>query len=150
MLVKNTGKKIIGMGAVYVAPNEKIELPEGYGPEHPTIKFYLAKKWLTPVKEKAAQVTEDDADDEETTDETTGDENAEPATNQAPPQTPVQVTIPPAPQASPIDSKIKAISKMNLEQLRGEAFNLGVEWAESDTKEMIRQKITEKLQTEVG
>ena len=51
MLVKNTGKKCIGFGSLILTPDAVGELPEGYSAEHPTVKFYIDKKWLEEVKE---------------------------------------------------------------------------------------------------
>jgi len=143
MQVKNTGKKCIGFGTVVLAPDAVGTLPDGYGADHPTVKYLMDKKWLTPVKGgKAAPA------------------------NDPPPQTPPANDPPPelteeekAAKAAEdaenewkagIAAKIKEVGKMNLEPLRGEAFALGIEWVESDTKAILVQKITEKLQAEMG
>ena len=55
MLVKNTGKKCLGFGALALLPDATGELPEGYGADHPVVKFYLGKKWLVEVKGKGGQ-----------------------------------------------------------------------------------------------
>ena len=137
MLVKNAGKKTIGFGALVLPPDAVDTLPEGYGADHPTVKFYLAKKWLVEVKGGKAPT----------------DETPPPIT---PPElTPEQIAAKQAEEAvaakrAEIDAKIKSIGRMNLEPLRGEAFALGIEWTEDDTKATLVQKITEKLQAEMG
>ena len=55
MFVKNTGAKIIGFGTEYLVPGDSGELPKGYGETHPTIKYYIAKGWLTVVKKTEAK-----------------------------------------------------------------------------------------------
>ena len=54
MFVKNTGQKCIGLGDVTILPDETKELPKGYGENHPTVKFYLAKGWLISAETPAA------------------------------------------------------------------------------------------------
>ena len=49
MIVKNTGKKTIGFGELVLPPDAESALPEGYGPDHPTVVFYVNKKWLTEI-----------------------------------------------------------------------------------------------------
>jgi hypothetical protein len=137
MVVQNTGKKCIGFGVIVLPPDGVGTLPEGFGPDHPTVSFYISKKWLTVLAE-----------------------------NNTPPQT-APVTHPAAPPQDPppelteeekvaaqkkaeIDAKVKAFGRLNLEPLRVEATTLGVAWAETDTKNILLQKITEKLQAEMG
>lgn len=75
MYVKNTGKKCIGFGSVIILPDEVKELPAGFDANHPTVKFYIAKKWLTPEADagelkpkaqKAAKSTKDSKEAAET------------------------------------------------------------------------------------
>jgi hypothetical protein len=105
MLIKNIGKKCIGFGALVLTPDAVGALPGGYSLDHPTVKFYLEKGWIAPVKGGGP---------------------------------------------GPAEQKARAVSKMSLEPLREEATALGIEWTEDDTKPVLRQKITEKLQTEKG
>ena len=136
MLVKNIGKKTIGFGAEYILPDQTKELPVGYGETHPTVEYYFKRNYLVKV----------DA-------ESVADGETNPGGGSDTPGAGVELTEEEkvaAQKKAEIDAKIEALAKMNLEQLRGEAFALGVECAESDTKKMIAQKITEKLQTELG
>jgi len=123
MLVKNIGKKCIGFGSLVLPPDAVGTLPAGYGSEHPTVKFYISKKWLAPVNGETKPAEPPALTEEE---KAASQKKAE------------------------IEEKIRSLSRMNLEQLRGEAFALGVNFVETDTKNMITQKITEKLQAELG
>ena len=49
--VKNTGPKTIGLGSLIVNPGENASLPEGFGTDHPTVKFFFARGWLERVTE---------------------------------------------------------------------------------------------------
>jgi len=131
VLVKNTTNKPIGFGSVILLPDSISKLPEGFGPDHPTVKFFLGKKWLVEVDENAPK--DDASNPSSITPERLTPEQS----------TPEQTA---AKAAEDVAAKIKALDRMNLEALRNEANTLGVAWAESDTKAMIAQKITEKLQ----
>ena len=67
MFVKNTGAKIIGFGTEYLVPGDSGELPKGYGETHPTIKYYIAKGWLTVINEKVDKPAEPKKDKAEKT-----------------------------------------------------------------------------------
>ena len=138
MRVQNLGKKVIGFGSVILPPDAVDTLPVGYGPDHPVIKFYISRGWLKELKG-----------------------NAQPAPPAPPPVTPpAELTEEEkaakaaadaaAAKKAELDAKIKNIGKLNLEPLRGEAFALGIEWTEGDTKAVLVQKITEKLTAEMG
>ena len=47
--VKNTSPKVIGMGDLRVVQGDTVELPIGFGVDHPTIKWLLNRGWLTKV-----------------------------------------------------------------------------------------------------
>ena len=133
MLVKNTGQKTIGFGALVLPPDAVDTLPTGFDAKHPTVQFYLSKGWLTEVKEK---------------------DNTPPPAN-LPQDPPPELTEEQkaaaetaAQKAAEIDAKLKAIARMTLEQLRVEATNLGVEWIGTDTRAVLIQKITENLQAD--
>jgi len=49
-----------------------------------------------------------------------------------------------------IAAKIKAVAKMNLDPLKEEAASLGIDFDDSATRAILQQKITEKLQEELG
>jgi len=55
MNYKNATTKPIGFGKDAILPDESAPLPPGYGPSHPVVKFYIAKGWLVPDNQAAAQ-----------------------------------------------------------------------------------------------
>ena len=129
MEVRNAGRKCIGFGSVVLLPEEVKTLPEGFGPEHPVVKFYIAKKWLVPVEGGNAQPLRETPPPPENRD-STGDETTE------------------ALSKAELESKIAAVRRMNLEPLRTEASALGIAFEEDDTRDTLRSKIVEKLQAE--
>ena len=147
MLVKNNGQKIIGFGSVHILPGETKMLPEGYDESHPTVAYYLLRGYL--VKVDASRPPAQDVkvpDNPGVPGSDTGDPNAKTDPGG------VELTDEEkaaAAKIAEIEAKIKAVGKMNLEPLRGEAFALGIEWKEEDTKAILVQKITEKLQAEI-
>lgn len=140
MLVKNMGKKCIGFGKEVILPDETKPLPAGYGETHPTVAFYLAKGYLVKVDPPAAEPSANPETGE-------GNEN--------PPQVdPFALTDEQKAEAArkaDIEAKIKAVGEMkNREPLRVEAAALGIEFKDTDTVEVLKQKVTEKLQAELG
>ena len=147
MTVKNKTNKPIGFGNLVLLPDNIGTLPEGFGADHPTVKFYISKKWLEVVKGKAAKSAapakdddppvdpfkvEDDDDTSDGDDDLTDEEKAE------------------AQRKADLGAKIEAVAKMNREPLREEATALGIEWEDADTVAVLRQKITARLQAEMG
>ena len=124
LLVKNTSIKPMGFGSFILAPDAVGELPGGYGLKHPAVSFYLEKGWLTQVERAEEQ----------------------PTAETPPPGLPAEETA--AKKKAETAAKIGALDRMNLEELRKEATAVGVEWVDGDTKKVIAQKITEKLQAE--
>jgi hypothetical protein len=147
MFVKNTGKKTIGFGSYVLTPDAVGELPVGYGPEHPTVAFYLSKGWLTSVElvdGVASQVPQPSPDPLTPSDqlELTEEEKAEALALVN------KVRIAAFGNPEDVTAKIKSLDRMNLDPLRYEAAALSVEWSELDTKAVLIKKITEKLQGE--
>jgi len=139
MKVKNTGKKVIGFGSLVLPPDAVAELPAGYDPSHPTVRFYIDKGWLAPCGEA---VPVDPADAKVDLPDVAGDSaNATALTGEEKEA---------AQKKANVEEKIKSLSQLNLEQLRGEAFALGVDCVETDTKKAIAQKIAEKLKADLG
>ena len=52
--VKNVSNKPIAFDELVLLPDEIAALPEGYGNEHPVVRFYLKQKFLERVDPKAA------------------------------------------------------------------------------------------------
>ena len=118
MYVKNTGSKVIGFGSIFIVPGESGELPGEFDKDHPTIKFYIEKGWLTEINEPeegAVNVNED------------AEKAHDPSNEQG---------------------SRKSLSQMNLTELRAEATTLGIEFEETDTKAVLLQKIRENNQAE--
>ena len=152
MRVKNTGAKTIGLGGIVLPPDAVGDLPEGFGESHPTVGYYLGKKWLTPVNGGGEGAPAETDDGEQAVEGkmpvNEGKEGAPAETGdgeQAEGKTPEE-------KKAEADARIRAVNggKMNIEALRGEASALGVEWSEADTKAVLANKITEKLRTEMG
>jgi len=148
MFVKNTSNKPMGFGAVVILPDEIKELPKGFGPDHPTVKFFLLKNWLVQVDEaqvsdpwqltpeqKAAKAA---ADAEKAAAKAAAEAEAAKA----------KALEEAARKKAELDVKVAALGKMNLEELRKEAAAAGIACADGDTKAVIAQKIAEKLQAE--
>ena len=129
MFVKNTGQKCIGLGDVTILPDETKELPKGYGENHPTVKFYLAKGWLTKAEASAAAESKKGGKAKLTDEEKAAVE----ASKQ---------------KAAELKKNLKEVAGMNLEQLRAKATELGIEFAELDAEAALVEKITAKLQAE--
>ena len=55
MFAKNTCQKAIGFGSLILLPDETKELPAGFDENHPSVKFFLARGWLTAKPVKAAK-----------------------------------------------------------------------------------------------
>jgi len=47
MFAVNTSQKVIGFGPIAVLPGSMAELPYPYTAEHPTVKYYISKGWIT-------------------------------------------------------------------------------------------------------
>lgn len=134
MLYKNTGKKVLGFGTLVMPPDAVETLPAGYDENHPTVKFLIDRKWLTVVKGGKAATPP-----AEPPPELTEEEKAAAAAK----------TESDAKRAA-IDTKIKAVARMNRDQLNAEAAALGVEFAESDNNDQRKAKLTEKLQADMA
>lgn len=131
MFVKNTGDKTIGFGTLILLPGDSNELPAGYDQKHPTVKFYIQRGWLTPtVTESQTPVVTEPTEEERLAAEEQARKDAEAQT------------------AADLAAKIKALSTLNLEPLRALATELGIEFTPTDTKDVLKQKITEKYQAE--
>jgi len=50
LIVKNTSQKIIGPGGIPILPGEIKTLDAGFGRNHPNIKWFLDKGWLTEIR----------------------------------------------------------------------------------------------------
>ena len=51
MKVRNNYTSHLGFGTVRILPGETAPLPIGYGQNHPTVKFYIRRKWLEVIGE---------------------------------------------------------------------------------------------------
>jgi len=117
MKVTNTGPKILGFGLLHIAPGETKELPAGFGAEHPTVKFFLGRGWLTQTSDGGVLVPSGTTSGE---DPPEGDLMQMPLTS-------------------------RNVSRMRLEQLREVATNLELSWVEADTRAVLIEQITAKL-----
>lgn len=113
MKVKNLTVKPIGFGSTIILPDDTGVLPQGYGKDHPTVKYYLSRNWIKEVgnadKSGAAAA----------------------AVN-------VGVGISTAGESG---GQSKSIDRMNKEELQALAFERGVEFTDADTRNMLIEKI---------
>ena len=136
MLVKNIGNKTIGFGAIHIAPDEVKELPEGYGKEHPTVAFYLMRKYLIEAENPA--------------DESGGTGNAPPQVDPFALTDEQKAAAAAEQKKAELEALVKTVGEMkNRDPLRDEARKLGIDFKETDTVEVLKQKITEKLQADI-
>ena len=138
MKVMNTSPKVIGFGKKHLVQNEIGDLPNDFGPDHPTVKYFLRRGWITKMDGASASVAlpaDYDLDDNNTPpltdDDTAGsnDDDAGDGENQSPPQL-----------------TARDVQRMSLEGLRTEATRLEIDFSGSDTKAILIAKILEKLE----
>jgi hypothetical protein len=140
MLVKNTSNKTIGLGALVILPDEEKTLPKGYGIEHPMVKYLLNKQ--ASKKSKVTMLTVVKGGGKPTpppAPELTEEEKAAAA---AKAETDAK--------RAELDAKIKAVARMNRDQLNAEADALGVAFDENDNNDVRKQKLTERLQADMA
>lgn len=125
MKVKNLTVKPMGFGATIILPDEVGTLPQGYGKDHPTVKYYLSRNWIKVV------------------DGVNGNGGAPAAVNVG-----VNINTNPNEPGAPAEStggdnggQNKPIDRMNKEELQALAFARGVEFVDTDTKVMLIEKI---------
>lgn len=123
MKVKNLTVKPMGFGATIILPDAVGTLPQGYGKDHPTVKYYLSRNWIKVVGSD------------------NGNGGAAAAVN-------VGVGINGAPAENTDSGQNKPIDRMNKEELQALATERGVAFVETDTKAMIIEKIRAAQATE--
>jgi len=124
MKIKNNYTSHIGFGTVRILPGETLDmgaLPDGYDDKHPVIKFYISKGWLGVVGKPAASETDESEADGVEADGV---------------------------EADGVDGQVKGLARMTLESLRNKAKDLGIGYVNADTKAVLVERITEKLQGE--
>lgn len=128
MKIKNLTAKPIGFGSTVILPDTVDTLPQGYGSDHPTVKYYLSRKWIKEVgggsdsKNTAAVnvgLNINTGADGENNGGSTGDDAGSNVGN----------------------GSQKTIDRMNKEELQSLAFERGVAFADTDTKAMLIEKI---------
>lgn len=135
MKVKNLTVKPMGFGATIILPDEVGTLPQGYGKDHPTVKYYLSRNWIKVV-----------------------DGANEGGNGGAPAGVNVGVNInnnannanDPGAPAENAGGQGKPIDRMNKEELQALAFERGIEFVETDTKAMLIEKIRAAAQSTEG
>lgn len=125
MKVKNLTVKPMGFSSTIILPDEVGTLPQDYGKDHPTVKYYLSRNWIKVV------------------DGVNGNGGAPAAVNVG-----VNINANPNEPGAPAEStggsngsQNKPIDRMNKEELQALAFERGVEFVETDTKAMLIEKI---------
>lgn len=125
MKVKNLTVKPMGFGSTIILPDEVGTLPQGYDKDHPTVKYYLSRNWIEVVGGAS------------------GNGGAPAAVNVGVNinNTPNEPNAPAESLGSDNGGQSKPIDRMNKEELQALAFERGVEFAETDTKAMLIEKI---------
>lgn len=118
MKIRNLTVKPIGFGSTIILPDETGTLPQGYDKNHPTVKYYLSRKWIEEIGG---------------TDSGSG---APAAVNVG-----VEVSTGGADEERPGGTSSKPLDRMNKEELQALAFERGVEFAETDTRQTLIDKI---------
>jgi len=135
--VKNTGPKVIGFGAMHILPGEVKELPPGFGADHPTVKFFIDRGWLTRASDGGVLLTG-----------TTAEPPKPPANNDAPPTDNKTPSSDNSDSGDKIDvSKLTArdVGRMNRDPLRALATQLEISFEEADTRATLITKISAAL-----
>lgn len=148
MKVRNLTPKPIGFGSVILLPDQTAELPSGFGLGHPTTKYYLSRKWLEAVDKDSDKAVDKDPDED-------GAGSLGPVSVSAEIKAGA-VEQSGQPVISGLDAEIKGqananiskrpdeskpIDRMNKEELQALSFERGVEFAETDTKQTLIDKI---------
>jgi hypothetical protein len=136
MKVKNISGKVVGFGNTHILPGEVGELPQGYSESHPVVKFYLEKKFLASVNYIP----------EETEADIAARAAAASAALEAEAKAKAEALEAEAKEA--LEQKVKSLEALKLEELQILAGELGVEFAPTDTKAILKQKITDAYQSE--
>ncbi|GHU52697.1 hypothetical protein AGMMS49975_09040 [Clostridia bacterium] len=147
MRVKNKYTSHIGFGTIRILPGETAELPRGYGADHPTVKFYISRGWLEIVGGKtegeASSVTvnvgikpldDDNGNTGGNGNEKTNSDNGEKENEEDGGNATADVSKPDKP-----------ISRLNVDELKAYAKQLGLEFADTDTRNMLIDKINAAL-----
>ncbi len=135
MKVINKSRKIIAIAGEPLLPGNDMELPEGYD-KHPSIVDYLKSGVLADVAK--VNVGSDNAvgglSDEERA------KIAEDAINQYKAEQEALA----AAQAKK-NAEIKAVNKMKKDELASKALGMGIEVSDSDSADIIKDKILKQL-----
>ena len=115
MKIKNCHTTSIGFGTLSVLPDAVAVLPREFTADHPVIKFYIGKKWI----------------------EIMSDSKSKKAAAQS---VSVGVGIAGTDESKQADEP-KPVDKMKLEELRAAAAELGIEYGEGDTRQVLIDKI---------
>ena len=115
MKIKNCHTTSIGFGTLSVLPDAVAVLPREFTADHPVIKFYIGKKWIEII--------------------------SDPQTKKTAAQS-VNVGVSIAGTDEPKQTgEAKSIDRMKLEELRAAAAELGIEYGEGDTRQVLIDKI---------
>ena len=136
--VKNLSEKPIGFGTMVLMPDHAGQLPAGFDENHPTVAFFLRKKFLVIVDaaaeaERAALEAKEEAE-RKAADAAEAQKEAAEALAKA--------------KTAEIEAQIRDISRMNLQPLRELAKKHNLEFADNDTVAVLREKLTAHLQAQ--
>jgi len=141
MLAHNKGDKIIGFGKFALLPGETGELPQGYSDKHPVVAFYISKGYLVMTTEKAAADLETDKENAEA-------EKLAAEKEKADAEAKAEATKLAAEKAETLKATLEALEGMTIDELKVEADELGVTYANNVGIDTLRKRIAEKYQAE--
>lgn len=135
MKVINKSRKIIAIAGEPLLPGNDMELPEGYD-KHPSIEDYLKSGVL-------ADAAKASAGNGETAGGLSDEEKAKIAEDAIAQYKAEQAAL--AAAQAEKEAEIKAVNKMKKDELASKAIGMGIEVSDSDTAEIIKGKILDRL-----
>lgn len=145
MKVRNNYTTHLGLGGLRILPDETAELPKGYGENHPVVKYYISRGWLTAVGKN----TENGNESPDKSDENRGENNGGAASvhaeglnasGNADGNENERENISGSGAGSPPPEN-KSIDRMNKDELQALACERGIPFVEADTRQVLIDKI---------
>ena len=133
MKIINKSRKIISIGGMALLPGKTMELPKGVE-KHPSILDYLKKGVVADVNAVTTSFVSADISDEERT------KIAEEAVAKYKEELELQ-----AKAKAALETEIKTVKGMRKEELMTKALGMGIEVLDSDTTDVLKDKIIKAL-----
>lgn len=139
MKVRNNYTTHLGLGKLRILPDETAELPKGYGENHPVVKYYISRGWLTV----AGKNTENGNETPDKSDENRYENNAAVnagGSSDANDNENKSENMSNSSAGSPSPEN-KSIDRMNKDELQALACERGIPFVEADTRQTLIDKI---------